>query len=115
MELYFRRVHDNVLVLSADGGLDSANAAQFVEELEKVVAAGARNVVVDCGKLTFVSSYGLSVLIRLHKKLAEKGGDVRLAAVESRFLELLALTHLNRVFRIYDNVDDALRAIEATS
>ena len=112
MELYFHEVRRNVLVLSADGGLDSTNAEEFAQKLETLVRSGARNLIVDCGKLGFISSYGLAVLVRLHKRLAEVGGDVRLAAVQSRVYELLELTHLNRVLHIYANVDEALASIQ---
>jgi anti-sigma B factor antagonist len=111
MELYAQEAREDVLILSADGGLDSTSSEELVTELERLVAAGARNLIVDCGRLGFISSYGLAVLVRLHKRIAQVGGDVRLAAVQGRVYELLELTHLNRVFYIFPNVDEALRSI----
>ena len=112
MELYFHQVRGNVLILSADGGIDSTNAEELAGQLETLIQAGARNLIVDCSKLGFISSYGLAVLVRLHKRLARVGGDVRLAAVQSRVVELLELTRLARVLQIYPNVDDAIASIE---
>jgi anti-sigma B factor antagonist len=111
MELYFHQVRGNVLILSADGGIDSTNAEELAGQLETLIQAGARNLIVDCSKLGFISSYGLAVLVRLHKRLARVGGDVRLAAVQSRIVELLELTRLARVLQIYPNVDDAIASI----
>lgn len=115
MEFYFHHVHANILILSADGGLDSTNAEPFASELATLVAAGARNLVVDCSSLRFLSSYGIAVLVRLHQKLARVGGDVRLAAVQTRIAEVIELTRLSRVLFMYPNVDDAVRAIEEGS
>ena len=110
MEFYFSEVDEDVLILSADGGLVSLNADQFVDELDKYIQSGARKLIVDCRKLTFVSSYGLGVLVRLHKKLAKRGGDVKLAGVAGAIPKLLRMTRLDSMFQMYPDVDAALEA-----
>jgi anti-sigma B factor antagonist len=115
MELYFHDTDRDVLILSADGGIDSVSAEQLVSELETLVAAGARKLIVDGSRLGFISSYGIAVLVRLHKKLAKRGGDVKLAALESRVARLIALVGLERVFQIYPTVDDARNAFRSGS
>ena len=110
MEFYYHDVHKDVLILSADGGLVSHTADQFVDDLDRFIQLGCRKLVVDCTSLTYVSSYGLGVLVRLHKKLAARGGDVKLAAVSGLIPRLLSMTRLDRKFEIYPNVGEALRA-----
>ncbi len=113
MELYYHGTDRDVVILSADGGIDSTNAEELVTELGKLVDAGSRKLVVDCSRLGFISSYGIAVLVRLHKKLAERGGDVKLAALESRVVRLIDLVGLERVFQIYPNVDAARNAFRS--
>ncbi len=113
MELYYHDIDRGILILSADGGIDSSNADELVAELGKLVDAGARKLIVDCSRLGFISSYGIAVLVRLHKKLSERGGDVKLAALESRVARLIDLLGLERVFQIYPNVDDARKAFRS--
>ena len=48
--------------------------------------------------------------MRLHKKLAARGGDVKLAALDTMVARLIQVTGLDRVFQIYPNLDEALRA-----
>ena len=84
MEFYYHGVDQDVLILSADGGLDSSNAEQFVDELETLVESGIRKLIVDCGRLHYISSYGVGVLVRLHNKLATRGGTVRGASMGRR-------------------------------
>jgi len=114
MELYYHDTDRDVLILSADGGIDSYNASELVSELGTLVDAGARKLIVDCSRLGFISSYGIAVLVRLHKKLAERGGDVKLAALENRVARLIDLVGLERVFQIYPNVDDARNAFRSS-
>lgn len=113
MEFYYHDVDGDVLILSADGGINAANSSQFVEELEKVINAGITKLIVDCAKIRYISSSGLGVLLRLHKRMCERGGDVRLAALDSAVVRILEMTRLNRVFHIYATLDDARAAFRA--
>ena len=88
MEFYYHELDKNVLVLHADGGLNAQTADQFVSELEKLVDAGIRRIIVDCSRLQYVSSYGIAMLLRLHKRLAGHGGDVKLAAIPSTVVQI---------------------------
>ena len=110
MEFYFRGTDKDVLILSADGGLNSQNAEEFVDELQTLVDAGARKLILDCTRLSYISSYGIGILIRLHKKLAKVGGEVKIAALDSPVVKVLRFLHLDQVFEIYQNVGEARRA-----
>lgn len=110
MEFYFHDTDRDVLILNADGGLDSHNTSQFIGELQRLVEAGTRKLVVDCSRLGYISSVGIASLIRLHKRLAEHGGDVKLAAVQAPLFRLLEMTRLNEVFHSYPSVESALEA-----
>jgi anti-sigma B factor antagonist len=113
MEFYFRDTDRDVLILRADGGLDSHNSGQFVEELQRLVDAGARKLVVDCGKLGYISSVGIATLIRIHSRLADRGGNVKLAAVGPPLFRLLDITRLNQVFHVYPSVEQAIAAFRS--
>ncbi len=118
MEFYYHEVDANVLVLAVDGGLNRQTADQFIAELQKLVEAGLRRIVVDCSKLDYVSSYGLGVLMRIHQRMAEAGGEVKLARVGGAVAQLLQAMQLNRIFQMYGDVDQArlaFRAPEASS
>ncbi len=112
MEFYYDEVQEDVLIVKADGGLNSRTADQFVESLEKMVDGGLRKIVVDCSKLEHISSYGLGVLIRLHKRLDEKAGDVKFASVKGLIVEVLRLTRLNKLFAMYPDVQTARMAFK---
>ncbi len=110
MEFYYHDVDKDVLILSADGGLVSHTAKRFVGELDRLVKLGCRKLIVDCTRLTTISSYGLGILIRLHSRLSRNRGDVKIAAVSGMIPRLIAMTKLDDVFHIYDTVDEAREA-----
>jgi anti-anti-sigma factor len=110
MEFFYHDVDKDVLILNADGGLSAFNAEQFVGELERVIELGCRKLIVDCTRLTYISSYGLGVLGRLHKNLAAKGGDVKLANVSGAVPRLLSIARMNKIFDIYPTLEEARHA-----
>ena len=110
MEFYYDEVDQDVLVLSVDGGLMQDNADRFVGELEHYIDLGIRKLIVDCAHLNRISSYGLGVLVSLHKRLAKKGGDVKLAGVTGVVGKVIHMTRLGALLDIYATVEDARRA-----
>jgi anti-sigma B factor antagonist len=107
MKFYHSEVDNDILIISADGGLNSQNADQFVNELETLIEGGQTKIIVDCTRLEHITSYGLGVLVRLHTKLAKRGGSVKLACVKGLIEQLLAITRLNSIFEIYPDVNRA--------
>jgi anti-anti-sigma factor len=115
VELYYHGVDRDVLILSADGGLNATTAEQLVAQLKRLVEAGATKLIVDCTRLEYLSSYGVAMLVRMHKRLREHGGDVRLAAVRGVVSGVLELCHLDAVFRMYPTVEAAREAFRSGS
>ena len=64
MDTYLDELDEEIMVLVADGGLDARNARELGDKLESLVDAGMRELIVDCSKLSFVSSAGLGTLLK---------------------------------------------------
>ena len=107
MEFYYHELDNSVLILAADGGINADNAGQFVTDLEKLVDAGIRKIIIDCSNLEYISSYGIGVLMRLHKRLAGHGGDVKFAGVHSGVVRILQIARLDSLFEFYPDVNRA--------
>lgn len=107
MDFYYDEIEKDVLVLRADGGINADNAAQFVAELEKLVDAGVKKIIVDCSGLSYVSSYGIGMLLRVHRRIAKHGGDVKLAGVHSTLVRLLQMARVDGLFDLYPDVNRA--------
>ena len=107
MDFYYHELDNSVLILRADGGINKDNAAQFVTDLEKLVDAGLTKIIVDCTGLDHISSYGIAVLLGIHKRLARHGGDVKLAGVHSTLVRLLQIARVDELFDLYPDVNRA--------
>lgn len=114
MEFYYDDSDKEVLVLSVDGGLLADNAHHFVNEIEKYIALGMRKLIIDCSGMTKISSYGIGTLVRLHKRMQKKGGDVKLASVTGVAGKVMGMTGIGEVLQIYPAVEDARLAFTAS-
>ena len=107
MEFYYDEVDNDVLIITADGGLNAETSEQFILSIEKLVDAGLKKMIVDCDKLDYISSSGLRVLVRLHNRMKRQGSDVKLASLKGALASVLQVTGLNKLFEIYPDVDRA--------
>ena len=107
MEFYYHEIDNDVLIVSADGGINKGTSREFVEKVLDLIETGTPKIIIDCSKLTFISSYGLGVLLRLHKRAKKVGGEVKIASVHSRIVGLLKITRLNSVFGVCEDVNRA--------
>lgn len=107
MELIFQEVDGDVMVLTIDGGIDSSNSEQLRTEIEKLIDGGVTKIILDGHKITHISSLAIGVLLRLHRAMQSRGGEVKLAGLHGMFWDVLRLMKLDRAFEVYDDVGRA--------
>lgn len=78
------------------GRLDAAKAPRAQEFLDQVTG----KCVIDMGELEYVSSAGLGVLLRTHKRLMGGGEGVKLVNVNSHINDIFTYSGFNKLFTI---------------
>ena len=97
-----------VPVVEVRGEVDVAGGPVLAEALERVSADAPALVVVDLTDVPFIDSSGLSVLVVGQRRVAEGGGEVRLAVTNPHVQKVLSITALDEAFTVVDSVDAAL-------
>jgi anti-sigma B factor antagonist len=100
-------------VLEVAGEIDVYTAPQLRERLVELVESGARRVVVDLGRVEFLDSTGLGVLVGALKRLRGVGGELSLVCAQERLLKIFRITGLDRVFTLHESVDAATKGAGA--
>ncbi len=90
----------------------AVRAEEDVEALGRGLMAltdepGVRIVLSFLG-VQYLTSLVLGRLIQVHKRLAESGGELRLADIDPQLYEIFAITRLDRLFRVFEREDDAV-------
>ena len=107
MELIFQEAEGGVMVVSLDGGLDGQTVEGFNDAVDKIVAGGMDRLIIDASRMTYVSSLGLATLVRLRRRMRDKGGDVKLAGLCGPVWDVVRLARLDAVLGVYEDVERA--------
>mgnify|MGYP002621562143 FL=1 len=97
------------VVLEIGGEVDVYTAPKLRERLIEMVNAGDRHIVVDLGRVDFLDSTGLGVLVGVHRRLKARDGSLGLVCPHERLLKVFRITGLDKVFDIHASVEDATR------
>jgi anti-sigma B factor antagonist len=105
--------HGVTVVRVRDGDLlDETAIEDLGQELFQLIESeDRRHLVLDFSLVEFLTSAVLGKLITLHKKVAARGGRMKLCRICPNIREVLAITKLDGVFEIEDNVADAVAAL----
>lgn len=99
---------DGVSVLTLDGFLDAHTAPQFEEAIQAEISAGRRQIIINCEKLTYISSAGLGVFMSFIEEIRDAGGDIKICGVVPKVLQVFEILGFQSLFDIVDTVPDAV-------
>lgn len=88
----------------------------LIEQSAQVVMTPLREtevpmVVFDLGDVNYFGSVFLALLLRCHKYVKSRGGELVLCGASKSARELLRITALDTLWAIYDTRDEALDAL----
>lgn len=78
------------------GRLDAAQSPVAQSFLDKVQGT----VTLDCGGLEYISSAGLGVLLKTHKRLLASSGRLRLTRVRPHLKDILVYSGFDKLFEV---------------
>jgi anti-sigma B factor antagonist len=103
--------HETPVISIKGRFLGSLHGEQFQQAVNDLRQAGHAGAIVDLSRTDFMDSSGIGALIAALNAMREAGGDMRLAAVESRVKNVFTVTHLlGKVFRDYETVEEAVES-----
>jgi len=91
--------------------LTSEQVEAFGKVLLPLADVPGRRVVLSFLSVHQLTSMALGEIIRLHKRLAETGGELCLADIDPRIWEVFSITRLDRLFRIFEREEEAVAVL----
>jgi anti-anti-sigma factor len=110
------QVSGNVLVICPMGDINSLSA-ELIDEATGMMTSVINShhsamLVVDLAGVPNCSSMFMSFLLRCHKTVKAKGGEMVLCCASLMMKELLSLTRLDTVWAVYDSRPQAMSAMD---
>ena len=102
----------NIQHFVIEGRLDARGTAVALEPVLAAVTAGARTILLDMHRVSFLSSSGLRSLLMIRRELNAHQGILMLIALLPHVEEVFTMTGFSQVFELYPTPDAAHTALQ---
>lgn len=99
-----------VTLIEVSGRVDSMTANQMGSALGTQISDGRVRLVLDLSDVDYMSSAGLREIVTALKSVKRASGDLRIAQPSDRVREVLAMSGLDTIFRIYETQAEAVES-----
>ena len=91
------RLDDEIMYVELEGRMDAAWSGTVGKTLQDTLLAGCHSVVLDLGKVNYVSSAGIRVLMLLAKQLKGLGGKLHISEQSAPVREVLEMVGFHKL------------------
>lgn len=99
----------NCVIIELKGNvMGGPDAEKFRDELHKLIEEGKKEVIVDLGKVKFMNSSGIGILIGGFTTMKNAGGELVICRADNKIESLLVVTQLIKVFNHFRTLDEAV-------
>ena len=93
-----------------DGRIVFGDEGAVLRERVGNMLQGTPKIVVNLKGVDYIDSGGLGMLVGLFVSARNRGGELKLVSPRERVKDVLRHTNLDRIFRVYENNDEAVAA-----
>lgn len=106
---YKKQVLDNVILITVNLSEASLNQSEeFKNFIYDNSSAPGSKLVIDMSNIKYMDSSFIGALVAGLKHILAKSGEMALVNIQDDVLALFELTRLDKVFKIFDTVEEAL-------
>lgn len=110
---FSKQTEENIIVITVNLTEASMNQSEdFKSYLYANCGNEAPKLVIDLSNIKYMDSSFIGALVAGLKHVLTKQGEMTLVNVQSDVLALFELTRLDKVFKIYPTVTDAIKSLK---
>jgi anti-sigma B factor antagonist len=110
MKIETEEKYNAVVIIPRGKMMGGPDAEQFHETVKSYINQKKTNIVVDLGHVDWMNSPGLGTLISSLTSVRNAGGELVLARPTEKIDKLLIITQLEKIFKGFETVDDAVKS-----
>ena len=96
-------------VLALDGYLDAHTAPEFEKTVQTEFEAGRAQMIVECSKLSYISSAGLGVFMSFIEEIRAAQGDIKICGLEPKVYQVFDILGFSALFDILPDLPAAVQ------
>jgi anti-sigma B factor antagonist len=104
------RTIDGIIIVDCAGRLVFGEELGELRETVKKLIPAYKQIVLNMKGVLYIDSGGLGTLVSLYSSVRVGGGELKLASLNAKTLELLQITKLVTVFDVRETETDAVLA-----
>jgi len=105
--------YGHTVMLNVQGELTEDGLDAFTKAMEhQLEGKNVIDLVLNLANVPFIDSAAMECLLDLQDRLSEKLGQVKLAQPDDNIRKILEITRLESTFEIYDDVAQAVKALQ---
>lgn len=112
LEVRIREAAGGVCVLDLAGYVDGETHDVLETAFTSLAESGRTRLVVDCAKLTYMSSNGVGALISCARGMRQAGGDIKFVRLHGKAEAVFEVLGLTPLFQCFASEAEALTAFE---
>ena len=109
LEIKTDEIDQETCLVELRGEIDSYSSDQLRESIDELLKKDKIKAVVDMENLDYIDSTGLGLLVGWAKELRSKKGDIHLLNPVRRVENVIKLTNLTRLLKIFTNRKKAMK------
>lgn len=110
MELRVERRDQATVVKIGGEHLDASNAGIFKQDMGPILEQNSK-LALDFSGIRFMDSSGLGAILSCLRRMTPAGGELKLCCMTKPVRTLFELVRMDRIFDIYDTVEEAVAAL----
>jgi len=103
---------DGVAVITLDGRLDESKEEALTKVFERLMNRGFCRIALDCSKLVYLNSHGVSSFVSYIDEARARGGDMKFFGMSAEARIVMERLGLSNFVQTFANEDESLKAFE---
>ncbi len=99
-------------VLALEGYLDAHTAPEFEKTVQAEFEAGRVRLVVECLRLSYISSAGLGVFMSFIEEIRAAGGDIKICGLAPKVFQVFDILGFSALFDIVPDLPAAIQRFQ---
>jgi anti-sigma B factor antagonist len=103
---------DGFALINLEGAVDAHTAPKFEEAVQTVIDQGQYKIIVDCEKLTYISSAGLGVFMGFVEEVRDEGGDIKICGLSEKVKQPFEILGFETLYDFCPDVESAKKQFD---
>lgn len=103
---------EGILIGLPSGRIDTANSEDLQNKLDAEIKAEDQALILDFGQISYISSSGLRVVLRMAKRFNEPGKKFALCSLSDSVHEVFTISGFGKLLSIYESQATAISDVK---